>query len=60
MSKEKDPFAVWIQRERFELPIFYHLFEDARKAPAALKLLAMFNLRVVELHYLPFFDLLSK
>ena len=57
MSKEKDPFAVWIQRERFKLPMFYHLFEDAKKAPAALKLLAMFNLRVVELHYLPFFDL---
>ena len=57
---EKDIYKVWLERERFELPLFYDLFADAKKAPAALKLLDMFDLRVVETNHLPFFDLLPK
>jgi len=57
---EKDIYKVWLEREKFELPLFYHLFTDAKKAPAAVKLLDMFDLRVVETNHLPFFDLLPK
>ena len=61
MAKDKDDsYKIWLERENFELPLSYHLFADAKKAPAALKLLDIFDLRVVETNHLPFFDLLPK
>jgi len=60
VAKHIDGKRIWGKRTPFSLPIFYHLMSDEKKIKNTTTLLEMFNLRIIEINSIPYFDLFSK